>query len=177
MKTFSLSLASILLLVAMSVPYSALAHGEGQSVEKTVGEYTVKLEYEAFELQAGESTRLDFEMMRGENKEDIPFSNVWVRITQGNKTIFAGGIAKSDFAKTGVTYTFPESGDYELSARFQNDKGESIVEAAFPLKIAQATTEDAQKQDIPFSPQLLLGIFIGLIVGYALSLFIKGRTS
>ena len=164
------------MLLVLYTPYLALAHGEGQSIEKTIGEYSVKLEYETLELQVGEPTRFDFETTKANNNEDVPFSSIWVRITQGNKTIFAGGIAKSDIGKTGLTYTFPEAGDYELSTRFQDNKGESIVEAAFPLKIAAASIENRQKQNLRFSPQIFLGVFIGLIVGYALSLFIKRRT-
>lgn len=146
------------------------AHGLGQSLTKTVGDYTIEVEYEALKLQADESVRLDFSITKKDTKEEVQFTDIWVRIAQGNKTVFAGALAKANFGKPGMTYTFPEAGEYELSVRFQNaDK--TVAEAPFQLRVERATAGKTKQKKLP--SQLIVGAIIGLVIGFSLSFLTK----
>jgi len=68
-----------------------------------------------------------------------------------------------------MTYVFPKGGDYEFIVRFQN-KGEAIIEASFPLKVGVGASDASGS-----SRNLLMGIFIGFIVGGATVWFFKRK--
>ena len=75
----------------------AHAHGAGQSVEKIVEEYLVVLEYDDLSLTADKSVRFTFELSLNESNEVVSFTDIWVRIMEGRKLLFAGSIKKADF--------------------------------------------------------------------------------
>lgn len=112
----------------------ALAHVTGNSWEQVYGDYKVDVGYDPATFMVGEPQRLDFNVVKEIGGEDVPFADVWVRVSQGNKTVFASGIHKPSLGKTGMTFTFPEAGEYLLSGRFEKD-GNTIVEASFPITV------------------------------------------
>jgi len=147
----------------------ASGHGFGQSLEKVVDNYIIDVGIDALDLVAGEPVRFDF-VLWSKDRNPIDFTDAWVRIAPAERGIvFAGNLHQPEFGSTGMTYVFPKGGDYELTVRFQN-KGEAIIEASFPLKVG-AGASDASGA----SHNLLMGIFIGFIVGGATVWFLKRK--
>ena len=173
MKSLFLLTAALALTVVL-LPSRVWAHGAGKSFEKTVGEYTVEMEYEALELQADESVRLSFAIAKKDAAASVEFTDAWVRITQGTEAVFAGDIHNPEFGKVGATVVFPEGGDYEVSVRFQN-KDQTLAEASFPVTVAASTEQNqSNRASQPYS--WLVGGILGLVAGYSLS-FLKKRKS
>ena len=178
-KLLAYSLCIIIIAFAGSSFFSskgAHAHGIGQSLEKTVGEYFIDVGYNTLTIEEDQSVRFDFDLMLNETREGVLFTDIWVRIMQGRQLVFAGSIKKADFGKTGISFTFPKSGEYELTTRFQKD-GETLVEAPFSLTVERETvltTEDARTSR--FSPETLVAALIGLILGFSMAfIFLRGR--
>ena len=170
-----LAIALILTIAVPSITQFVSAHGLGQSIEKTIGDYTVEVEYEAPELQAEEPVRLDFKISKKDMPGSVEFTDTWVRIAQGTETIFVGSIHNPEFGKAGMTFTFPESVNYELSVRFQN-KDQTLAEASFPLTVAAGEKQaNSTRTSQPYSA-LITGI-IGLALGYGLSFLMKRKAS
>lgn len=113
------------------------AHTTGSSWEQVYNEYKVDVGYDPTIFVANEPERLDFNVVKEATGEDVPFADVWVRISKGNKTVFATGVHKPSLGKTGMTFTFPEAGDYLLSARFEKD-GNTVVESSFPITVGDS---------------------------------------
>jgi hypothetical protein len=153
------------------VPGTALAHGTGASLEKIVGEYRLDIGYNPTILEAQDPSIFDFDLLFDETGERAAFTDMWVRIVQGRKTVFASGIHKPDFGNTTMVYSFPEKGDYELTVRFQNEE-EKIVEGSFLLEV-QGRPE-ASGPGISF-PWFAVGIFIGIVAGFLTSFAIRKK--
>ncbi len=133
---------------------SAFAHVSGSSWEQVYGDYKVDVGYDPATFVAGEPLRLDFNVVKEQGGEDVPFADVWVRLSQGNKTVFASGIHKPTLGKTGMTFTFPEAGEYLLSARFEKESG-TIVEGVFPFTVQPKPVNEAEQKKAPIKTILL----------------------
>jgi len=155
--------------VGLSLPKDAQAHGAGESVEKAVGEYLVDVGYNTEIFEAGSPVFFDFGLLVNETGENTSFTDIWVRIVQKNKTVFASGIRKPTFGGTTMVYTFPEAGEYELMLRFQ-EEGNKIVEASFPL-----TVKSVPGASPNFFPWVLLGVLAGAVAGFLLGFVIKNK--
>lgn len=110
------------------------AHDTGNSFEQVFGAYKVDVGYDSAPFTAGEPVRFDFNVTKEQSGEQTDFTDVWVRVYQDSKTVFATGLHKPALGVTGLTFTFPEGGQYSLSTRFQNS-GQTVVEAVFPLTV------------------------------------------
>lgn len=148
------------------------AHGVGESLEKVVGEYLVDVGYDVLELRAGEPVRFDFTLWASDESEEVPFSDVWLRVSRGNTLVLAGGLHKPRFGKTGITYIFPEEGEYTLFVRFQNGD-ESLVETSFPLTVEEGN--ESASNASPVSKDLIIGAGIGLVVGSLVTFLLRRR--
>lgn len=147
------------------------AHGtDGELIKESNG-YTIDIGYEPEIIYAGETVSFDFLLKKDTLKEE--FTDVWVRITQDSKSIFATGIHNQDFGGTTLLYEFEKEGNYVLHVRYQKD-GESITEAEFPI-----TVTPSESQIEPNSPKpiaFIIGILFAFILGTALGIII-GRTT
>ena len=172
MKYLSL-LFSILLIsiVAFSVGSMVYAHGEGASFEVQSDGYLVDIGYDPETVEALSSVRYTFDLFSSETNEDAGFTDLWVRINQERKTLFASGVNRPEFGVTGMVYTFPESGTYEVSVRFQRD-GEKLTEVTFPVEVIENAdgTPDTQFPLVPVGSALL-----GLVVGVGATLVVTGK--
>lgn len=123
---------------------AAYAHSVGQSLEKTVGDYSVDIGYDTSPISAGEAVRFDFNLRKDGARFDAPpeFEYLWVRIAPqgGEGILFAGYLANLDFALTGMTYVFPRGGTYELTVRFEKD-AKTVAETSFPLIVEAGDTQ------------------------------------
>jgi hypothetical protein len=150
---------------AMALPY-VYAHGSGQILSQSVGDYYLTLEYEALAIQAGTPVRLTFDIFpRNAGATPLPvYTDAWVYIKETNAAegataeVFAGVISKESFIPTGVSYTFPRGGPYTVHVRFENGDT-SIGEASFEV-VADDTPEKS------LSSATLAGwTFLGAIAG------------
>ena len=148
------------------------AHGEEASFEKETGGYLIDVGYDPEEFKQGGVTDFDFNLIQVGTKEDVEFSDIWVRISIENRAYFAGALAKTGIGRTTLKYVFPVDGDYELSVRFENE-GEILSETSFPLSVQKV-------QGSVSSNNLLIGGLSGFILGVVLTLALtkkKGKKS
>ena len=157
------------------VTANSYAHGTGADLIKEINGYTIDIGYEPEIIYAGETVSFDFLLKKDTLKEE--FTDVWVRITQDSKSIFATGIHNQDFGGTTLLYEFEKEDNYTLHARYQKD-GESITEAEFPISVLppESQTESNSLNPIGFIIGILfaflLGITLGIIIGRTLK-FLK----
>ena len=137
------------LVIAFSVLFwgsSVSAHSTGASFEKTVDNYLIDVGYSEVSIQEGTPVRFDFDLFDAqEQTTPKEFSDAWIRISQGNKTFFAGQLGRPQLGKTGITLVIPEAGEYELYVRYNNDN-ESVVETIFPLQVEVNPETETQQQ-------------------------------
>lgn len=147
------------------------AHSSGESFEKTVDGYLVDIGYSVEKFTDDSSVVFDFGLV-DPSGDAAEFSDVWVRIVRTNakETVFAGGVNNARLGGTVMTYVFPETGEYELSARYQNNE-ESIVEAVFPL-IVYGAFGSSQTNHVVYAT---MGFAGGFILSMALMLFLRHR--
>lgn len=143
---------------------TVLAHGDGASFEKEVGNYSIDIGYDPENPEAGEPARFDFKLFDKSSGAVVAFSDVWVRIEKEKNTVFATGIHNPEFGKAGLLYSFPEAGTYTIFARFENgDK--TIVETSFDLDVINSSVVTGTP---PFEQPLIWGI-LGIMIGLFLS--------
>jgi len=116
------------------------AHGSGASFEKQVENMLVDIGYSVEEFSTDSSVVFDFGL-KDANEAAVEFTDVWVRIVKDTSTVFATGVHNARLGGAIMTYVFPESGDYELSVRYQND-GENISETTFPIVVKEKKDEE-----------------------------------
>ncbi len=147
------------------------AHGEeGLSFEKQVGDVFIDIGYSVDKFTTDSSVIFSF-VIQDSEKNEIPFTDVWVRVVRDKSTVFATGINDSPLGGATMVYTFPTSGEYELSARFQKD-GKSIAETTFPLLVTQESKESDGEGTIFF---VAFGFLSGILVGWLLFRFMRTR--
>lgn len=144
------------------------AHGSGESFELESEGYLMDIGYSVEEFTDDSSVILSFELKNKEGSA-VEFTDVWVRIIEDTSTVFATGVHNADLGGALMTYKFPSSGDYKLSARFQNN-GESLVEGVFPLTVVKGSSESGGANSLFYSTLGLLG---GLVLGAFLVTFIR----
>lgn len=146
MRVFQSFFAVVALVLSVCLPSLVLAHATGQSFEQVMGDFKIDVGYDVSSFRAAETVRFDFNLAQELTKEDVAYTDVWVRIVQGNKTVFATGVNKPAIGKAGMTFTFPEPGMYDLSVRFENGAG-SIVETKFPITVEPSEAAVAKEQE------------------------------
>jgi len=181
MKIFVSKVLIVFLLggFSMVLGQSAWAHGEGASYEEEKGEYFIDIGYAPEEPLSGVPVRIDFALTAAESGEEVLFTDVWVRIHQERETFFASGIHKPHIGETGLVFTFPEAGDYEISVRYQNDN-DSIVDTTFVLPVEMGNGGDSGERSTMEGRDflLLLGIgTAGFAVGFLAAFVVSRRSS
>lgn len=120
--------------LSVGLPALALAHSDGNSWEQVFNQYKVDVGYDTASFVVGEPVHFDFNVTREQGGQDVDFADAWVRVTQGETTVFAGGIHKPSIGPAGMTFTFPQAGAYSMNVRFEKT-GESLVDATFPMTV------------------------------------------
>jgi hypothetical protein len=162
-----LNISIISIVMILSLPFFVFGHGDGESLEKEVDGYLIDIGYNTPEFIAGSSVVFEFDISKEE--ESIDFDDVWVRISEDNKTIFASGINNAEFGGARMTYSFPYEGAYEFSVRFQNGS-ESIAEAVFPIEVLPNSDKEGSQNWILTA---LLGALVGAVAGGAAARLMK----
>lgn len=153
----------------------AFAHGTGQSFEQEAGQYLIDVGTSESAIQAGSSVTFDFDILTKDKAEHVPFTNIWVRIEDDKKLLFAGGIVKASIGKTAMTYVFPQAGAYTLTVRFQN-RDNALAEAVFPITIEPALLDSKDGSSVGMAYVIVAGIG-GLIIGFLAALILRKRSA
>lgn len=162
--------AVLLLAVFAAKIMDVQAHGESFSIETVVDGYLIDIGQTPEIVTTNRSVRFAYDLLDNMTNEVIAYTDVWVRIQQDKKVIFASGINQPKFGSTGMTFTFPETGEYEMSVRYQNDEG-SIVETSVPITVIEDPEDGGT--DSPWLP-LATGL-IGLVLGFALAFMLRKK--
>ncbi|MFZ2522236.1 MAG: hypothetical protein WAX44_00015 [Minisyncoccia bacterium] len=167
------NIIKLLLHFSFLLPVIVLGHGTGGTFEEVVNGYKVDVGYEPEKVVSGESQRFDFDLYDLGEKE-VVFTQVWVNISQGSKTVFAGGINKSYIGGAGMTFIFPSPGEHKINVRYENED-KSIVESSFLLEVEKNELVEGNSQKFYFlKNSFLFGIF-GLILGFGLKYIIDKK--
>lgn len=153
-------------------PSIVVAHGTGASFESESGPYVVDIGYEPEVFEAGEQSKFDFSLTREGEEQLAAFAQVWVRILQDGKTVFASGVHRQDFGPTTLLYTFPEKGGYELEASYRAQDGE-IASATFPISVAASGNSSVVLDPVSAA----LGAFLAFGVAAAYVFLFRKRSS
>lgn len=116
---------------------TAYANGlGGQRLEKTVGQYIVDIGTDQMLAPvAGSPVEFDFNLLKGDTRELLDYTSVWVSISKNSQSYLSGNIIPAAAGPTLILFNFPESGNYELNTVFyKNDK--AVADATFSLPIA-----------------------------------------
>jgi len=151
----------------------AFAHGDGASVEQVIDGYLVDVGYSPEIPLANEQTSLNFAIYSSDTRDEILFTDIWVRIIdEDNKLLFAGGLNKAEFGLTGLTYSFSKPGAYDVFVRF-SDGRDTIVEATAPIIVSKQPKEFSLSFGISETLAFLVGLIVSFIAAYIL--FIRFR--
>lgn len=171
------TMAALILFAFAAKAVDVLAHGESFSIETVVDGYLVDIGQTPEVITTNRSVRFAYDLLDNETNEVVSYTDVWVLIQKVSdqndrkKTIFASGIHQPRFGSTGMTFTFPESGEYELSVRYQNDEEGSIVDTSVPITVIEEPEND--ETDLPWLP--LTSGLIGLVLGFALTFMLRKK--
>jgi hypothetical protein len=170
---FFLCISSIFFL--STIPGHSYGHKTGASWEKIIDNYKIDIGYDPTTFIAGQAERLDFNIVDIKTGQSIPFSDVWVRISQGQDTVFASGIHRLTFGLTGMIFEFPKDGDFNMNVRFENE-GNTIIQADFPINV----TTGSLLENKAVSHSSLIFVIVtaavgGLIIGAAAVFFIRKK--
>lgn len=154
-----------ILALALVLPVFTSAHG-GETIGRVEKDgYVVTLDAIVTSWRAGESERMNLEIERvaATTSAEVAYTDIWVRITGTDDAIhFVGTIGRApDGFVTGLSFLFPESGNYEVTTRFMDGERE-IVEASFPVAVAPSHRDWAEVLPWVIAPLLLV---LGWIVG------------
>lgn len=158
---------AVSLFLAMS-PRLAHAHALGSSFEATSTPYIVDVGYDPDVFVEGYAHRFDFDVRAESDLRILPYDYVWVRITQGKRTLLATGLERQELGPTTLLYSFESAGMYEIHVSYR-EGSDVMAEASFPI--------DVQKRDDGFVPPFIpaAAAVIGLLVGAGTALIFGGK--
>ncbi len=162
---------SALVFLLVLFPYSASAHGAGESIQVEHNGYTLSLGSAAEFVTAAAAERLNLEIETVGDEDFQGYTGVWVRIVDpSGEFLFAGTIDKAPTGLlTGMTFFFPVSGTYDMTLRFMDDE-KVIAEGQFPLPVRDSkVSAGGTKENGESGKMLPLYFFVsglgGLIIG------------
>lgn len=158
------------LVILVFIPFMVSAHGEGGTVEKTVGDYFVDVGYSDGILRADKSSRFDFLLLKNVDRTDTDFNEVFVKITKNNTIYFVMTLPRPAFGSAGMTLTFPEAGDYKVDLSYLKDKS-TVVATDFLLTVQPSETEATGAMKFLRLPivSFTVGILAGIVIQYVIS--------
>jgi len=153
------------------------AHTTGSSWENDVNGYKLDIGYDPTTIVAGQPVQLDFDAYDlNKNSQDVDFTDVWLRVSDSDQTIFASGIHKLQYGVTAAVFTFPKAGTYDMYVRFEKNDT-TVVEETLPVTVA-AANDAAHPSPQPQSREILLPEIIAalsLVAGFLVGYYTKRR--
>jgi hypothetical protein len=124
----------ILILLAFSVIPAKDAHSHlDAGYHSPKNGYIIEVGYSPDELSAGENIILNFNLLNESTEESMHFDNLFLRISDSKRNVFAGYLNPSN-DNVNFVFTFPSEGTYEINARFY-DGSRVLVEDAQNVKV------------------------------------------
>ncbi len=169
--TYILAITCFVLCVPIG---TAFAHSIGQSLEQKTDAYVVDIGYDAIEtITIEEPVRFSFDLWDSKETNHLPFSTVWVQLIGPDKRVaFAGTLSQPQIGFASMTYHFPTTGTYTLTARYADEKETEIASSTFPL-----TVEQGQSGGIFGKAGSASEAIAGIIIGAAITFFLMRRKS
>jgi hypothetical protein len=153
----------IIVLCFLALPLGVYGHGDEASFEKLIGGELVDIGYSIG--SAPDVLRLDFALYEDDTKEEVPFDNVWVNISNERQLLFAGPIAYGEFGKPGFSVYVAEPAEYSVSARFEK-ADDSTVEVTFPLQIkGNSPSAASSKSQVIWALGIMIAVIAAFMVG------------
>lgn len=173
MKKYHFSVFLLFYFLSFIFGFNGLAHGLGQSLEKEVNGYLVDIGYDAVDvIEANNAIRFDFNLWEKNRIDMANFDYIWVRISPSDRGIsFAGFLYRPELLLTGMSYTFQNSGQYELTVRFLDKEDKILAETSFPLEVRGG---DLERKALL---QALGSGIGGLIIGSVIVLFLRKKNA
>ena len=119
----------IYLLIGAFIVYGHLEGGK----DKAVNGYLIDFGYDPKKPIANEKTIIVISLFNETTQEVIEPTKVWIRISSSNDVVFAGTF-KPETQNIAFSFTFPESGTFEITTRFFEDEN-LIVETDFDINV------------------------------------------
>ena len=145
------------------VSFIVSAHLEGGK-DKAVNGYLIDFGYDPKNPIANEKTIIVISLFNETTQEVIEPTKVWIRISSSNDVVFAGTF-KPETQNIAFSFTFPESGTFEITTRFFEDEN-LIVEADFDLNV---------KGKSDYSKIIILFLFLIILVMVVKSVLFKPK--
>jgi len=123
---------TILLMFVLLIIPASFAHLDAGG-DKVINNYLIDFGYAPENPKVSDKLTLAFNLINDTTKEVIEPSNVWIRISSSKEVVFAGTF-HPEAQHIAFSYKFPYADEYEITARFKDDKG-IIIETDFKIKI------------------------------------------
>jgi len=150
----------IYLLIGAFIVYGHLDGGK----DKEIDGYLIDFGYDPKNPIANEKTIIVISLFNETTQEVIEPTKVWIRISSSKDVVFAGTF-KPETQNIAFSFTFPESGDFEITTRFFEDEN-LIVEADFDLNV---------KGKADYSKIIILFLFLIILVMVVKSVLFKPK--
>jgi hypothetical protein len=149
----------LLIIALLVVPLAASAHSGGAVFEEKIGDRLLRIGYSTDEIEPLVPVRLTFSLYDGPTAASpgAKFARVWVKIEEGSALRFVGWLGTPSLGPAGMSYAFPAAGTYLVTARFEDEKGESVAEASFSL--------EAKAPAAGMPPAFWMGLALGAAAG------------
>jgi len=145
----------VLLFLLLVAPMTTLAHDSGESHEVESQGYLIDIGYSTDSPVEREAVPFDFRITR--EGEEVPFTNVWVKIDGKEEVVFAGAIYNSEYGGPRLSYVFPGPGPYTISVRYE-DGPTAIASTSFSMNVQK----EGMSTTIPDLGALFLGVLLGV---------------
>lgn len=155
---------TVLLFLLLSSP--AFAHLDAGE-DAVVGEYLVDLGYSPENPHSTDELTIALNLVNDSTGKLIEPDKVWVRISTDKEIVFAGNFAP-EAGNVVFSYIVPYASKYEITARFFDESGESLVEHSFEFDVVQSPVGGE-------TLYLIRGLLIATIVAYGYKLVRKKK--
>jgi plastocyanin len=170
---FKVSTLVILFLLGSSL---ALAHGEGGTIEIEQDGYLIDIGFSEEEIFPGVPTQLSFllfELQESAAPSEVFFTDIWLRIEHDGEMMFASLLGRPEFGDTGMSFNFPEGGDYDLFVRYKNDDS-TIIERTVRLSVSQGEVAAESEENDTSQPLVVVVAAVSFLFGLLLFAFLSG---
>jgi hypothetical protein len=154
----------ILCLISLVLPVISFGHGSGLSFETEKEGYFIDIGVSSEPVLSLQSTRFDLSLFDASSNEAVDFTDVWVRIEEGRKVLFAGGVHVPNLGPTGFSYAFPNAGLYQVSVRYQED-GSALTEYSFELPVIEGQAAVGNNTAVPKKLMLIASYLAAFLIG------------
>jgi hypothetical protein len=136
-KTYQIFILGLLLALVLSK--QAAAHTGGFTYEATVNNYFVDIGASELQFVPNELELFEFNIYPNTDPNNLAdFDNVYVTIGDESAVLLSTFVHRPEGMLTVLSYSFPKSGKYQISARFQKGPNK-LAEVSFPVEVGETT--------------------------------------